>query len=290
MIINSLKPLGLVILLLVTSAVYAAKPPPQPPPPPDGCTAAIDNLPYEITEEGVYCFTGNLSTDTISGSAITINVDNVVIDLKGWMLDGLDAGTLTKTEGIYAKDRFNISIRNGTIRGFYYGIYLHGDPTTDSQGHLIEDIHAIQNRLGGIVIVGTDSIIRRNMVLESGGSTVSANVSAFGIHTFGHGVRLLNNDIINTAASGSGNAWALYLVQSHGAVVESNRVDVVSGAGNSSGLQIQSSSDVLAIGNRITMATNGIVYTTSSTGKFMDNITSGVATPFTGGTAIGVND
>ena len=53
---------------------------------------AITFLPFNIIEEGVYCFTGNLETSMASGSAISINVDNVVINLNGWTLDGLDAG------------------------------------------------------------------------------------------------------------------------------------------------------------------------------------------------------
>ena len=43
------------------------------------------------------------------------------------------------------------------------------------------------------------------------------------------------------------------------------------------------------VNNRITTADKGIEYD-SSTGKFRDNITFGVTTPFTGGTDIGNNN
>ena len=42
--------------------------------------------------------------------------------------------------------------------------------------------------------------------------------------------------------------------------------------------------------NRITEADRGIDYFGGSTGKYRDNLTFGVATPFTGGTPIGTND
>ena len=51
----------------------------------------------------------------------------------------------------------------------------------------------------------------------------------------------------------------------------------------------KSSNDVLVVGNRITSTDEGINFI-SSTGKYMDNLTGNVATPFTGGTAVGTNN
>ena len=47
---------------------------------------------------------------------------------------------------------------------------------------------------------------------------------------------------------------------------------------------------LLAAGNRITSADNGISYSGFSSGKYMDNLTSSVSTPFSGGTAVGTNN
>ena len=55
------------------------------------CTP-IDYLPYTISAQGVYCFTQHLGTNMTSGNAITINTNNVVIDLNGFKLGGLGAG------------------------------------------------------------------------------------------------------------------------------------------------------------------------------------------------------
>jgi hypothetical protein len=93
------------------------------------CTA-ITSVPYTISVPGIYCLTGNLETAMTEGHAITINVNNVVIDLNGRKLGGGAAGAGTSAYGIYASGRENITIKNGTIRGFKAGVYLFGDFTT----------------------------------------------------------------------------------------------------------------------------------------------------------------
>jgi len=272
------KYLTLTILLLTASSAWAET---------IDCTP-ITTLPYVITTQGIYCFTGDLATSMTLGNAIDIQTNNVVIDLNGWKLGGLAAGTGTQTVGIHAWQRKNITIKNGTIRGFYRGIYLNDSPPyTNSQGHLVEDIRADMNTYRGMEIRGRGSVVRRNQVVDTGGSTTSTG--AYGIILYGPGTRALNNDISSSAATSAGAAVGLFINTADGAVVEGNRIDdVSSGTGTTYGIYISSSNDVLAAGNRITSADNGIFYS-SSTGKYMGNLTSNVATPFTGGTTVGTN-
>ena len=76
------------------------------------CTP-ITALPAIITVQGIYCFTGNLSTAITSGSAIDIQTNNVVLDLNGFKLGGLGAGLGTNAVGIHALDRQNPPSRTG---------------------------------------------------------------------------------------------------------------------------------------------------------------------------------
>ena len=223
------------------------------------------------------------------GNAIDIQTNNVTIDLNGWKLGGLAAGPNAWAHGIYAYQRKNITIRNGTVRGFHRGIFLRDSfPYTISQGHLIEDIRADKNTYIGIEVQGRGSIVRRNQVVDTGGST--RNNDALSILLYGPGVRALNNDISGTAATASGAAYGLYIRNADGAVAEGNRIDdVSSGTGATYGAYIFSSNDLLAVGNRITGAYYGIYYA-GSTGKYMDNLTSSVTTPFVSGTAVGTNN
>ena len=63
------------------------------------CTP-ITTLPAVITVQGIYCLTGNLSTAMTSGNAIEIQTNNVVLDLNGFKLGGLAAGSGTGAAGI----------------------------------------------------------------------------------------------------------------------------------------------------------------------------------------------
>jgi len=274
-----IKYLKLILLLLAAPAAWAET---------VNCTA-ITWLPTVITNQGVYCLTGHLSTAITSGNAIDIRTNNVTIDLNGWKLGGQAAGAGTQANGIYAFQRKNITIRNGTIRGFFRGIYLQdSSPFTTSQGQLIEDIRADNNTYIGMTIKGRGNIVRRNQVVDTGGSTVASYV--YGILLYGPGGRVLNNDISGTAATGSGWGAGLSLYEAQGAVVEGNRIDDVSSStGPTRGIFINNSNDVLVRGNSITSAINGITYA-GSTGKYMDNLTSNVTAPFNGGLSVGTNN
>ena len=122
------------------------------------CTP-INAVPAVIALPGVYCFTKSLVTSMASGNAIDIQANNVVLDLNGFRLGGLAAGFSTSAVGIYASNRQNIAIRNGTIRGFLIAISLQ-NPSGGSQGHLVEDIRADQNTWVGIWVEGSGSIVR----------------------------------------------------------------------------------------------------------------------------------
>jgi hypothetical protein len=225
------------------------------------CTP-ITALPAVITVQGIYCFTADLATAMTSGNAIDIQTSNVVLDLNGFKLGGLGAGLGMLANGIVASDRQNITIKNGTIRGFRQAIFL-SHFSGASQGHIVEDIRADQNTLVGIAVMGDGTIVRNNQVVATGGSTAIGNGYADGIIVDGKGSRVLNNDVINTA-QGTGVARGIHFYYVTGG---------------------------LAVNNRITVADVGIEYQTPpSTGKYRDNLTFGVTTPFTGGTAVGTND
>ena len=190
-----------------------------------------------------------------------IQANNVVLDLNGFKLGGLAAGRATTTNGIFADNRQNITIKNGTIRGFFRGIRL--SDTGASQGHVVEDIRADQNTRLGINVEGSGILVRNNQVVATGGCQVcGANANASGIEVFGAGPRVLNNDVIHTFKQGGGISRG-----------------IVFGSSVNAGL---------AVNNRITEADIGIEF--HNTGKFRDNLTFDVTTAFMGGTDAGNNN
>jgi hypothetical protein len=227
------------------------------------CTA-ITTVPFVITTQGIYCFIGDVVTAITSGNAIDIQTNNVVLDLNGWKLGGLAAGLGTTALGINAVDRQNITIMNGTIRGFFRGINLDDGGSGLSQGHIVKGIRADQNTFSGISARGNAIIVEGNQVVKTGGTTTIANASAHGIIILGDGARVLNNDVINTVKQGTGTA---------------------------NGINFNASTASLAVNNRITGADQGIDYNSGATGKYRDNLTFDVTSPFTGtGTNAGNNN
>ena len=244
------------------------------------CTP-ITSIPTTITTQGIYCLTGNLSGNLASGYAITIATNNVTIDFNGYKLGNLGAGPATAAYGIYASQKKNITIRNGSIRGFYYGIALSDvSPYTSSSGHLIEDVRLDGNTYRGMFIMGTGNIIRNNQVVKTGGSTNAT--SSYGIAVYGPGARILNNDIIDVAAT-TNSAYGVYISSGDGTVVEANRISSVSTSGSSYGIYLFSGLRITVTDNRIAgVADWGIAYS-GATGIYMGNAVSGSTTPFAGG-------
>ena len=257
------------------------------------CTA-ITTLPAVITVQGLYCFTGDLATAMTTGNAIDIQTSNVVIDLNGHKLGGLAAGVGTQANGIHAEQRKNITIRNGTVRGFMNGISLYDTFPYTSAAHLIENIRADFNTQTGILVYGQASIIQANQVVSTGGTTAyGPNASANGLYVFGAGARVLNNDVVDTFGMGTFGAYSIFVL-GPGIVVENNRVSnsTLPVSGTSTGIEPGDSNtkDTLVVNNRLTTLTNGIVYAGGATGKYRDNLTSNVTTPFINGTNAGNNN
>ncbi len=223
----------------------------------------ITTLPAVITIPGVYCLTQSLTTAIASGNAIDVQASNVVIDLNGFRVAGLAAGLGTGAVGIHALNRQNITIKNGIVRGFFAGIQLEGGGT----GHLIEDVLADQNTAYGIMIQAARSVIRRNRVLTTGGTTKETGVgtAVVGILVVtGAGVRVIDNDV---------------------AAVTRGATEISAGIAFDGGL------NNFVVDNRISAVTDaGILFDSGGTGKYRGNLTSGIPTPYSGGTDAGDNN
>jgi hypothetical protein len=258
------------------------------------CTEIL-TLPYVINTQGVYCLKGHLKGTLTSGAAITIERNNVVIDLNGHKIGNLAAGAETQAYGIYAYNKKNITIRNGTIRGFLQGICLLDDPPFSpctSKGHLIEDIRADRNWFVGINVTGCGNIIRNNQVLDTGGGGESQSPHAgIGIRVGGPSNRVINNDIIEFIEGSSqvavGSGISLFLADA--SIVENNRIgNSAFGCGTSYGVFLIDSEGVLIVDNRISNMEYGVNYSNLS-GYIRDNLTNGCITPFFGGIDAGNN-
>jgi hypothetical protein len=153
---------------------------------------------------GVYCLSFKyIDFPLASGALITISADNVVFDLNGATLGGTPKDSAFSL-GIRSYGHSNITIRNGTIRGFNYGISLAAPlgyvNTTVRPSHsfLVENVRLIENRTAGIEVVGYDSVIRGNYIAHTGGSPDPRLSGQWGIIAAGDGLRVIDNDVTHT--------------------------------------------------------------------------------------------
>ena len=143
------------------------------------CNTFITAVPFTITAQGHYCFNRNLSTGMTTGNAITINVDYVVLDLNNFKLGGGSAGLGTNTVGVFSRNHRNVTVRNGNIRGFKYGVQLIG---TFAGNIVIENNVLDGNTIVGAQTDGDSSVVRNNLVTNTGGSTTFTGWGTYGIY------------------------------------------------------------------------------------------------------------
>jgi len=74
------------------------------------------SFPIVIDQPGSYVLTCNITVSTVQTNGIEIETDNVTLDLNGNTLIGPGKEGSSSGDGIYASDRNNITIKNGTVR------------------------------------------------------------------------------------------------------------------------------------------------------------------------------
>jgi len=211
------------------------------------CTE-IQSIPAVISTQGVYCLKQHVSGSLATGSAIAVTANNVTIDCNEFKIGNLAAGTGTQAVGISASGRNNVTVRNCGVRGFQTGIsLLDGD-------YRVEDNRLDNNTLTGIRVTGSGSAIRRNEVIDTGGSTVPGATSSQGIVAAG-GMDIFDNNVSGViAAGGNGSAYGIYVEDLDAGYITGNRVRelVPAGLGFRRGIWVDS-------GLRVTVKSNSVV-------------------------------
>ena len=177
-----------------------------------------------LTQSGSYYLTTNLVSSTTSGSAISISADNVTLDLNGFALINT-GGAGTSAVGIQLSGVDDVTIRNGTIRGFLRGIY---SPSL-AAATTIENMRLATNYLRGILLaVGgglPGTVVRNNVVYSTGGTTVGvADQDVRAIEVVSSMAIIENNFVADVKGKGTGAAYGIYTAGSLDAFVVNNRV------------------------------------------------------------------
>lgn len=281
-ILASLVLLGLVVVAAPARAAESY----------DNCAGFIESLPTTITTQGVWCLRKDVATGISTGAAITIATHNVTLDCNDFKVGGLAAGSATTTRGVLATARNNIRVRNCNIRGFHTGLDI------DGAGHLVEDNNFNNNLSLGLRVSGDGSIVRRNAVIDTGGSTVAGQLGqAIGVVTV-HNVDVMDNTIDGVMATGDGSGTrsgtGIQTQSNLAGTVAGNRVRgvVSSGVGTHAGIVNLSSGRMAIVDNILsgnTLANGTGISCANAEGTAVGNIANGYPTGITGCTNSGGN-
>lgn len=196
---------GAIITMLATRAYGGPLDPPSAPAStPGGIDGRIpiDHLPFTISASGSYVVTRDLEVS--AGDGITVNADDVTIDLNGFTLDGV-----SKTAaGISARTRSNLSVSNGVIRRWSSGVLNDMAP-----GGLIRHLQVTDN-FGGVLLGSGATVdasaVRSNsdgVTMYGGGATVKDSTfygNSLAAIGFPNGNGLIDSNNIDIPAGGTG--------------------------------------------------------------------------------------
>ncbi|MEO2034938.1 MAG: right-handed parallel beta-helix repeat-containing protein [Planctomycetaceae bacterium] len=143
----------------------------------------IKETPVRISAPGVYRLASDLCFGTPHGAAVTVEADDVTIDLNGRTLSGT-VGENTLAIVIQGVGRSNLSITNGRITGFCFGIDLRASKDGSSQSYVVSNMTLARNFYFGMRVVGSDWEIRHCTISDIGDSSRPH-------HTIPQGVRLV---------------------------------------------------------------------------------------------------
>ncbi len=208
------------------------------------CTE-ITALPFTIAVQGVYCLKQNLNVNLATGNAITVNAGNVVIDFNDFRVNNQAASTNT-AKGVFAQDRKNVTLRNGFIRGFLFGVFINENIANASASHLVENMKIADSRFTGIEVEGDFSVLRNNRVYNTGG----ANTGPVGISL----QKAVDGFVSGNFVSGVGGdaaGFGIFIDESSRVLVSDNVVTGVDGGTSDRGIGVNSSDAVTVDSNRV---------------------------------------
>jgi parallel beta-helix repeat protein len=192
-------------------------------------------------------------------TALIIGASNITLDLGGYTISGPFTGSL-QTGGIgvlVASPYTNVTIRNGTIRGFGIGVRL--DTTS---GNTVRNLTLVQNVRGVDVANANNNIIEKNRIEGSGldairlGGVSSGNVvrqNTLTGNVFGISVTddTSNNTVTQNTVTGGGAFGIAVFTSGTGNVVSRN---IVSGTGQDGIVVSAGSQNTLVSQNTVSLS------------------------------------
>jgi hypothetical protein len=179
----------------------------------------IGSVPFAISAPGRYFLVTNLTYGLTTGAAITINADEVILDLNGTSLHGPSGSN--SAIGVLVHSRHSVTIQNGDIDGFgLAGIEL----LANSAQNIVDSVRLNANQTGVLAAIGTLNIVK-NCVIDGGtvgilfssgsGNRASNNTlgnqgppTGIALLTFGSSQNYFENNLVFKGFNASGQVMA----------------------------------------------------------------------------------
>jgi len=263
-------------------------------------STVISALPYSITTSGHYVLTNNIASET--GAGISVSADDVTIDLCGFGISTQFSGA-ANGYGVSAFNKERITVKNGSISGFMYGVYLSDladavrpNGSFDGGGHTLKDLDISRCTFRGIRIEGNGNVVRNNTIREIGGCTLYQDAYAFGVESFGPGALIECNRLyevrgggvadigegvgISISDFGDGSVIRDNVLMQSSREISRNYTDWPAESRSSYGIWIGGESDVMVDANLITNFVYGITYKRTARGLFCRNRVNNAVAPY----------
>lgn len=179
----------------------------------------IHSLPYVISQPGVYVLESNLTftQTTIGVFAISINASDVVLNFQGHSINNSVTGT--QSSGVVEQQSGNVTVENGTLNGFYFGVVLGGNNPKLCINNVCQNMKLNNSFTVSVFLTHNVNAIVRNCQITNQGKGPDGTVLYTGgaaiEDEFGQGVRIENNTISGSAGIGIYAAGGTYLIQNN---------------------------------------------------------------------------
>jgi hypothetical protein len=129
-----------------------------------GVGTKITSLPFIIKQPGYYYFGDSLkiALTAAPNAAITIDADNVTLDLMGFSLANTNPSAAGY--GIYITGQKNVEVRNGTIENFQEGLQ---ETSTSGVNHRALNLRLVRNG-DGIMLRGNNHLVKNCTASNNG--------------------------------------------------------------------------------------------------------------------------
>lgn len=279
---------SLVLLVAILSAISPALSPAQVP----QTATPITTLPATIKKPGIYVMKKDLNFKLATGAAITITANDVTLDLGGHVLSNTLAATATTTPttaiGVSSSGPINVTVRNGRIVGFTDGINL---ASNDPGEFVVEHLQINDCNHTGIKISGDQVEVRECRLRNIGSATAPSNV--WGILVEANTSYVAGNEVYDMV-SNTTPPRGIQVASLALGTIAGNRVVNKATISSSCGIICFNYSNPnggnVATGNYVANWGIGIMFSSGSPGKYMDNLTMNCTTAFSGGTPVGSNN